>query len=395
MTVPEYKPLGQLLRRSPRYGINAAAVPLAPGVPTYIRITDIDNSGRFSPNPKVGVAHASAENYRLTDGELVFARTGASVGKSYLYDPRDGELVYAGFLINVAPDSKVLNPKYLSLFAQSKEYWDWVARTSVRSGQPGINGREYAQLPVPLPDIATQDAIAEAMTDVDREIDSLERILTKKRAIKQGMMHQLLTGKTRLSGFNEPLREATFGEVAEVVMGQSPVGSSYNRDRIGVPLINGPTEFTAHSPIPKQWTTAPVRFCEPGDILICVRGSSTGRMNVADTRYCIGRGVASVRASGDNDQKFVYYTLAAIVNDLLKLQTGSTFPSIDSRIIRSRTVLAPELHEQQGIGIALKSADDQLVALERMITKKRAIKQGMLQQLLTGRTRLLAKENAV
>ena len=79
MTTAERVPLGRLLRRAPRYGINAAAVPLKPGVPTYIRITDIDDSGRFAPNPKVGVSHPSAENYVLGPGELVFARTGASV----------------------------------------------------------------------------------------------------------------------------------------------------------------------------------------------------------------------------------------------------------------------------------------------------------------------------
>lgn len=149
-------PLGQLLQCAPRYGINAAAVPLRHGVATYIRITDIDESGRFAPNPKVGVAHRAAASYRLTEGELVVARTGASVGKSYLYDPRDGELVYAGFLINIAPDQRRLNPKFLALFAQTKEYWDWIARTSARSGQPGVNSREYATLPIPLPDIAAQ-----------------------------------------------------------------------------------------------------------------------------------------------------------------------------------------------------------------------------------------------
>lgn len=178
------------------------------------------------------------------------------------------------------------------------------------------------------------------------------------------------------------------GEIADVVMGQSPVGTSYNRDGDGSPLINGPTEFTARHPVPKQWTTAPVRFCEPGDVLICVRGSSTGRTNIADTAYCVGRGVAAVRASGGNDQTFVQYALAAVVADLLKLQTGSTFPSIDSRVIRGGSVLIPEPAEQRRIGAALLDADDTITALERMIAKKQVIKHGMMQQLLTGKSRL-------
>jgi type I restriction enzyme, S subunit len=195
--------LGQLLRRPPRYGINAAAVPLIPGVSAYIRITDISDSGKFIPDPKVGVSHHRVADYKLEPGEIVIARTGASVGKWYLYDPRDGELVYAGFLINVAPNPKLLNPTYLSLFMQTKAYWNWVARTSARSGQPGINGQEYAQLPIPLPDIATQDAITRIFIDVDRDIEALERRLVKAQDIKTGMMQQLLTGRIHL-----PVQEA-------------------------------------------------------------------------------------------------------------------------------------------------------------------------------------------
>ena len=184
------------------------------------------------------------------------------------------------------------------------------------------------------------------------------------------------------------LREGVLGEIANVLMGQSPVGSSYNRVRIGAPLINGPTEFTDRYPIPKQWTTAPVRFCEANDVLICVRGSSTGRMNIADQNYCIGRGVAAIRAKRGNDQTFVTYALSAVVSDLLSLQTGSTFPSIDSRVIKGGRVQIPSLREQERIGEALLGADDLIATLERLIAKKQAIKQGMMQQLLTGRTRL-------
>ncbi|MEU7554284.1 restriction endonuclease subunit S [Streptomyces sp. NPDC044571] len=188
--------LGNLLLRPPRYGINAAAVPLTAATPTYIRITDIDDSGRFSP--KVGVDHPKSANYHLNQGELVFARTGASVGKSYLCDPHDGELVYAGFLINIAPNPQVLNPAYLALFAQTKQYWDWVASTSVRSGQPGINGRELAQLPIFAPEIEEQNVIVSTVSDIDAEIAALGRRLGKARLIKTGMMQELLTGRTRL-----------------------------------------------------------------------------------------------------------------------------------------------------------------------------------------------------
>ncbi len=78
------------------------------------------------------------------------------------------------------------------------------------------------------------------------------------------------------------------GDVADVIMGQSPKGDTYNHDGEGVPLLNGPTEFGPKHPEPVLYTTAPTRFAEPGDILFCVRGSTTGRMNWADRRYAIG-----------------------------------------------------------------------------------------------------------
>jgi type I restriction enzyme, S subunit len=190
--------LGDLLVRPPRYGVNAPAVRDAVGTYRYIRITDIDEWGDFAPRPLVGVRHPKAAEWLLQPGELVFARTGASVGKSYFYDPCDGGLVYAGFLINVAPDPTALDPKYLAQFARSHYYWEWVARISVRSGQPGINGREYAQMPITLPNIQEQHAIADVLEDIDSEIDVLRKRLGKAREAKQGMMQQLLTGRTRL-----------------------------------------------------------------------------------------------------------------------------------------------------------------------------------------------------
>lgn len=82
-----------------------------------------------------------------------------------------------------------------------------------------------------------------------------------------------------------------FGDFAEIIMGQSPDGSTYNQEGNGVALINGPTEFTEKHPVKIQWTIAPTKLCKEGDVLLCVRGSSTGRLNIANEEYCIGRGV--------------------------------------------------------------------------------------------------------
>jgi type I restriction enzyme S subunit len=120
------------------------------------------------------------------------------VGKSYLYDPRDGELVFAGFLIRVRPNPDRLVPAFLAAYVMTRRYWNWVSLMSMRSGQPGINGNEYAQLPLSLPSLPEQTAIAAVLTDIDAELAMLEQGLAKVRALKQGMAQELLTGKTRL-----------------------------------------------------------------------------------------------------------------------------------------------------------------------------------------------------
>lgn len=129
------RPLYGCLRRAPSYGINATAVPHDDLLPTYLRITDISVDGRFVPRPRVSVLHRNASSFFMNDGDIVFARTGASVGKSYLYNPNDGPLVFAGFLIRVEPDPRKLDPAFLGQYVQSKRYWDWVQSMSVRSGQ--------------------------------------------------------------------------------------------------------------------------------------------------------------------------------------------------------------------------------------------------------------------
>jgi type I restriction enzyme S subunit len=194
-----FQQLGNLLLSPPAYGINAPAAPYDTRHPAYIRITDITEGGRFDPASRASVTHPAAELYRLKPGDLVLARTGASTGKSYLYRASDGDLVFAGFLIRISPDPERLSPQYIKLQFETANYWNWVRMNSMRSGQPGINGRQYASMSVSLPPTrAEQDAIAEVLTDMDAELEALELRLQKARQIKQGMMQELLTGRVRL-----------------------------------------------------------------------------------------------------------------------------------------------------------------------------------------------------
>ena len=205
--------LRSYLLKKPDYGINAPAAPFSDHLPAYIRITDITEDGYFSTKNLASVNSTQASQYYLHDGDIVFARTGASVGKSYRYKLNDGPLVFAGFLIRIKPDPKKLIPSYLAAYITTGTYWNWVRLMSMRSGQPGINGNEFSQLPIPIPPLPEQTAIATALSDIDALLSKLDALIAKKRDIKQATMQQLLTGKKRLPGFSGEWDIKQFGEI--------------------------------------------------------------------------------------------------------------------------------------------------------------------------------------
>ena len=188
----ESTPLARLLERSPDYGVSLSAVPFSKELPTYLRITDISDDGLYLKEKRVSVDfEAKSESY-LKLGDIVLARTGASVGKSYRYREEDGALVFAGFLIRIRPDQETLLPDFLSGYLASDTYWDWVAINSARSGQPGINSAEYSSLLIPLPPkISEQQCIASCLGRLDTLITIEAQKLEVLNCHKRGLMQQL------------------------------------------------------------------------------------------------------------------------------------------------------------------------------------------------------------
>lgn len=178
------------------------------------------------------------------------------------------------------------------------------------------------------------------------------------------------------------------GDVTDIIMGQSPKGNSYNSNGFGVPLINGPTEFTNKYPIKRQWTTEPTKCCKKQDILICVRGSSTGRMNISDDIYCIGRGVAAISAKRVALTEYIYFLLDFEVDRILKSATGSTFPNITGKELNDLNMNIFPLPEQQKIANILSTWDKAIELKENLIEKKIEQKKGLMKKLFTGQIRL-------
>lgn len=156
-------------------------------------------------------------------------------------------------------------------------------------------------------------------------------------------------------------------DIAEIVMGQSPPGETCNETENGLPLLNGPTEFGGHHPDPVQFTTDPRKYAEIEDLLFCVRGSTTGRMNWADQRYAICRGIAAIRhKDGKEYQPFLKAVVDAGLPTLLASATGSIFPNVSREQLRDLECVLPPLAEQKRIAEVLGALDEKIELNRRM-----------------------------
>jgi type I restriction enzyme S subunit len=188
------KTIGEVSLVKGSYGLNAPACVYEEGLPKYLRITDIDENGNYINNDAY-VNHKESKKYILHENDIVFARTGASVGKNYLYSSKDGELSYAGFLIKFSIDETKCVPYMVKANCRGTRYDKWVQIMSTRSGQPGINAEEYADFYLIVPNsIEEQSKITEILMKWDEAIELQEEFLhtleIKRMAILQSFFYK-------------------------------------------------------------------------------------------------------------------------------------------------------------------------------------------------------------
>ena len=157
------------------------------------------------------------------------------------------------------------------------------------------------------------------------------------------------------------MADSTLSDFADIIMGQSPPGETCNTAGNGLPLLNGPTEYGPHHPTPVQFTIDTRKRARPGDVLFCVRGSTTGRMNWADCEYAIGRGVAAIRHKKKPElQPFVRAVIEYGLPGLLAQATGSTFPNVSADQLADLWWPPLEENEQRAIAHILGTLDDKI-----------------------------------
>ncbi len=289
-------------------------------------------------------------------------------------------------------DFKGNHPRFVALFLGQFRLERFDAATSV----PTLNRNNVVGVPIKLPPLPEQRAIAEALSDVDALLGALDRLIAKKRDLKQAAMQQLLTGQTRLPGFHGEWEVKRLGEIARIQRGASPrpIDSPVwfnDNSSIGWVRISDVTksgmflrETTQRlSPLGVQHSRPVAR----GSLIMSIC-ATVGRPIITEIDVCIHDGFV-VFDDLQAVQLFTYYVLKWIEPDWGKHgQTGSQM-NLNTGLITGTRISLPPLPEQTAIAGVLSEMDGELAVLEQRQAKTRALKQGMMQELLTGRTRLV------
>jgi len=194
----EVRRFGDLCNGQPEYGANVSSIDKDKSLPRYIRITDITEDGKLLEATWQSIKREFAQPYILEEGDFLFARSGATVGKTYLYRNKDGECAFAGYMIRFKPNPKQLLPEFLFQYTHSNFYYNWVKGILRAGAQPNINAQEYFNMPLPKPPINEQKQIAEILSSVDEELEKESNHKEHLELLKKGLMQVLLTGKIRV-----------------------------------------------------------------------------------------------------------------------------------------------------------------------------------------------------
>ena len=351
----------------------------------------------LSALPTVPMSRADIERYRLQKGDLLVCE-GGEVGRCAIWDAPIEECYYQKALHRLRPlhgfDPRVM-AALLRLWSDGGLLANFVTQTSIAH----LPREKFMEVPMPVPPAAEQRAIAAALGDVDALLAGLDRLIAKKRDLKQAAMQQLLTGQTRLPGFQGEWETSLLPDLADIRSG-------------GTPSTNDPAAWDGD-----------IAWCTPTDITALAGGkylTSTARRITAHglkqssaevipagsvvmtSRATIGECAINTIPMTTNqgfknfvpfefvDAEFLYYLLTTQKAGFISLCGGSTFLEIGKTQLRGYGVRVPAYKaEQTAIAAALSDMDAELTALEARRDKTRALKQAMMQELLTGRTRLV------
>jgi len=300
--------------------------------------------------------------------------------------------------ILITSPSASVDSRFLALWINSSFGKEQVLRNQGGLAQKHFNVGDMRNLVVALPMLPEQRAIATALGDVDALLGAQEQLIVKKRNLKQAAMQQLLTGQTRLPGFTERWMSKTLGDVIEKLVGG------------GTPARNNPAfwggeipwvtvkDFATFNPleaqesITKQGLYKSATHLIPAGTLITSTRMALGKAVIYEVDVAINQDLKALFLKPNVNARFLYYWFKLNEQKVDGLGSGSTVKGISTTALKALPFPLLPMREQSEIVAALADMDKELMALEQRLAKTRDLKQGMMQELLTGRTRLISQE---
>ena len=342
------------------------------------------------------------KSYGLRAGDIVFSRVGSVDRNSLVREEEDGWL-FSGRLLRVRTSDNTTHPPYLSYHFNSEPFKRRVRSVAVGQTMASLNTQILNAVRVVLPATPEQCAIAGALSDVDGLLGALETLTAKKQAIKQAAMQQLLTGKTRLPGFTGEWETKRLGDVASLFKGSGLSKANLTPDgkrrcihygelfttygeRI-IEVLNGTDREDALFRSVRNDVLMPTSDVTPN-------GLATASC-ILPSDIIIGGDILVIRVLESLlNGEFLAYAVKANRNQVMQLVSGTTVFHLYGRDMANFSFRAPSVAEQTAIVTVFSDMDAEIALLQRRRDKIRVIKQGMMQQLLTGRVRLVKPSQA-
>lgn len=344
---------------------------------------------------RVEVTKAEREAYEVRKGDVFFTRTSETVDEigvaAAMLDPMK-DAVYSGFVLRARPKDASLDDPFKAHCFSPRYFRQQVIARATYTTRALTNGRSLSAAILARPPVPEQKAIAKALSDVDVLIGSLSRLLAKKHDLRQGVMQRLLTGQTRLPGFDSPWKIKKVEELGEVVTGATPRTDTEEYWGGQHPWVT-PTDIGSSRDIfesERQITSsglASVRELPRNTVLVtCI--ASIGKNALLRKRGACNQQINAVVPNSENDAEFLYYMFESNKAFLLANSGITATRIISKKEFMGLEFLVPTVCEQAAIALVLSDLDAEIAALDARINKTRAIKQAMMQALLTGRVRL-------
>jgi type I restriction enzyme S subunit len=332
------------------------------------------------------------EKYRLKQGDLLVCE-GGEVGRCAVWESPLEECYYQKALHRLRP-LRGFDPRLMAAYLRSWSEGGLLQSHVTQTSIAHLPREKFMEVPLPVPPAKEQHAIAAALSDVDALLAGLDRLIAKKRDLKQAAMQQLLTGQTRLPGFQGEWEVKRLGDIFQIAAGTSK--SAFIVENGDYWVCDMGSVSTTGKLIVSKRTNYRGDYLAAGDLIMpkddIGGGNIIGRVGYidADHTYVLGDHVYHLRAEVGNPLFLSYAINSHRTNSQLRRKViGSAQLGLGRKSVTEQEIQFPPVEEQTAIASALSDMDAELTALEARRDKTRALKQAMMQELLTGKTRLV------